>query len=65
MRWPWKRKSREPFTLDACEVCGIRLRASERVEIMAWAPRRDPGGGLGGGGVSATYCKAHAPQEAA
>lgn len=57
---PW-RDWRLPKT-EQCEVCGKRLNRKQAVTVSSISTIRDPVFGTGGGGVTATYCKAHAPQ---
>jgi len=55
----------EAPTHDYCETCGIRLYPSERVEVTGTFEVHDEAPGMGGlGGITATYCTEHAPQEA-
>lgn len=67
MNWdehPPIRVELEPLTRDRCEVCGLTLYPSERVEITEGVEPGSTEFGFGGGGVSATYCHEHAPLEA-
>lgn len=53
----------EPLTRDTCEVCGLPLYVSERVEVTATFKVSDPDPLMGGlGGITATYCTEHAPE---
>ena len=47
-----------------CETCGRLVPATKAVQITASAPIRSEWG-VGGGSVTATYCKNDAPKEAA
>lgn len=51
-----------PLTRDHCEVCGAPLRERQRVEITEAFDMEMTEFGLGGGGMTATYCPADAPK---
>jgi hypothetical protein len=60
IRW----RADERLTLDCCEVCGLQLFPSERVEVMIGNPAFDREFG-GFSAVLASYCPEHAPKETA
>jgi hypothetical protein len=54
----------EPLTRDRCEVCGLLLFESERVEVQHFFKVADDDPMMGGLAlITATYCTAHAPKE--
>lgn len=57
MKWLAKLRWGE-LTRDYCEVCGVRLRVKQRVEIASIVADD-----LGGTAMIATFCKTDAPKE--
>lgn len=62
MRRPHSAFRRWKNCRDVCETCGVKLRWPHKpVEVFALTSGNEFGS-MGGGSVSATYCKTHAPK---
>ncbi len=53
VRWPF---AKSPMTHDRCEVCGLHLRAKNRVERLTILDDFE----YGGSGIVNVYCRKHA-----